>query len=239
MKNSINRLLSIFLLTMVLTACGNQNKKENQETSVKPDTVKEVEPQVILENQYAKVVKVSLAPGEALAAHEGKKRLIYSLSDYSIAWEEAGKDEGVKMWKKGDVHFHEAGSHAAKNNGDSTAEWLAFIKKDADLPECGENTLDNDVNSIAPDFADKRFDNDVFKITEVTIPQGESIPMHAGVNRIIYSLSDYQIAYESEQEGKGEKTFKSGNIHWHEACQHALENTGETEAKFMVVAFKK
>ncbi len=238
MKNSMYYHLSILLLTIVLAACGNQDKKENQEAAEAPETVKAVAPEVVFENQYAEVVKVSLAPGEALAAHKGEKRVIYSLSDYSIEWEEAGKDEGTKTWKKGNIHFHEAGSHAAKNNGDSTAEWLAFVKKDVALPECGENTLENDVNSVAPDFADQRFDNEVFKITEVSLPQGENIPMHAGVNRIIYSLSDYQIVYESDQEGKGEKMFKSGNIHWHEACQHALENTGETEAKFLVIAFK-
>ena len=239
MKNSTYyRHLSILLLTLVLAACGSENKKESQEAAA-PGTDRIVEPEVVFENQYAKVVKVSLAPGEALAPHKGEQRIIYSLSDYSIEWEEAGKDEGVKTWKKGDVHFHEASRHAAKNNGDATAEWLAFVKKDAELPECGENTLENDVNSVAPDFADQRFENDVFKITEVTLPQGENIPTHAGVNRMIYSLNDYQIMYESDKEEKTEKTFKSGDNHWHEACQHALENTGETEAKLLVVAFKK
>jgi predicted component of type VI protein secretion system len=84
MNHSINRLLSIFLLTLILAACGNQDKKETQETSVAPETVRVAEPEMVFENQYAKVVKVSLAPGEALAAHEGKKRMIYSLVVASI-----------------------------------------------------------------------------------------------------------------------------------------------------------
>jgi hypothetical protein len=37
----------------------------------------------------------------------------------------------------------------------------------------------------------------------------------------------------------GEKQFKAGDIHWHEACQHALTNTGNSDAKFLVVSLKK
>ena len=232
MKNSTYyRHLSILLLTIVLAACGNQNKKENQEAAV--------EPEVVFENQYAKAVKVSLAPGEALAAHKGEKRVIYSLADYSIEWEEAGKDEGVKTWEKGDVHFHEAGSHAAKNNGDSAAEWLAFVKKDVALPECGENQIENDVTSVSSEFTNVLIENDDFKVTEVTLPINSNIPMHSGINRMIYSLNDYQIMYESNKEGTIERTFESGDIHWHEACQHGLENIGQTEAKFLVVSYKR
>ena len=62
--------------------------------------------------------------------------------------------------------------------------------------------------------------------------------MHSGVNRIIYSLTDYQLLYESNLEDKGVKEFKTGDLHWHEACSHALENNGETEASFWLWLIK-
>jgi hypothetical protein len=62
--------------------------------------------------------------------------------------------------------------------------------------------------------------------------------MHAGINRIIYSLSDYDIKYDSGKDGSRNETFNQGDVHWHDACRHALENTGQTEAKFLVVGFK-
>jgi len=238
MKNLVQ--LSFLVISLFLFAsCGNQEKENAESTSSEAQVSQEVMPEIVFENDYAKVVKVSLAPGEALAPHEGEERVIYSLTDYSIDWVEQGKKEGTKSWSKGDVHFHKAGQHSAKNSGNTTAEWLAFIKKEAELPDCGENTLENDVNSVVPDFAKQKFDNSVFNITEVSLPQGENIPMHAGVNRIIYSLTDYQVMYESEQVEKEEKSFKTGDIHWHEACAHALENTGSGEARFLVVAYKK
>ncbi len=230
---------SLAMLALLCTACGNQGEKNAESTRTEASTAKEVVPEVVFENDYAKVVKVTLAPGEALASHQGEERVIYSLTDYSIEWEEQGKAEGVKSWNKGDIHVHEAGQHSARNNGNSTAQWLAFVKKKAELPDCSENTLENDVTTVAPDFANQGFENEAFRITEVTLPPGENIPMHSGINRVIYSLTDYRIRYESNREGKGEKSFQTGDAHWHEACKHALENTGNKEARFLVVAYKR
>lgn len=236
--------LNIFLLSsafiLVFSSCGNEkkNKATDSENQVEEKST-EVSPEIIFENEYAKVLKISLAPGESQPTHEGESRVIYSLTDYSIDWEEKGEDLGTKTWKKGEAHYHEAGKHSATNNGTTTAEWLVFTRQNTDLPECGENQIENDVISVSPDFANALLDNNEFKITRVSLPKGGKIPMHAGINRIIYSLTDYQIMYESNKEGKVEKQFKSGDIHWHEACQHRLENIGETEAKYLVVSYKR
>jgi quercetin dioxygenase-like cupin family protein len=228
------------VMLLTLGSCKNEKKTEQIDSETPQETiVKNGERSILFENDYAKVVKVSLAPGESQPAHEGENRVIYSLTDYSIDWKEKGEDLGTKTWKKGDAHFHEAGKHAATNNGTTTAEWLVFIKRSTDLPECGENKIENDVSSVSAEFVKVLLDNDEFKLTEVTLPKGANIPMHSGINRIIYSLTDYQIMYESNKEGKVEKAFKTGDIHWHEACMHSLENLGQTEAKYLVVSYKK
>lgn len=239
MKNSIYHLSSLLALSCLLLACGNKDKTENQQMNESLKNEKEMSPEIVFENDYAKVVKVTLAPAAALEAHQGEDRVIYSLSDYTVDWVEQGKNTSTKSWNQGDVHFHKAGQHSGKNTGNSTAEWLAFIKKNANLPDCNENTLENDVHSVVPDLATLSFDNEAFRVTEVRVPQGVSIPMHAGANRIIYSLSDYQLLYESVEAGKKEGSFKKGDVHWHNACQHTLKNIGETEAKFLVISYKK
>ena len=115
-------------------------------------------------------------------------------------------------------------------------------KKDPEKDKPSEEIV---VKTVSPvvlfenDFAEAIFDNNDFRITKVYLSTGESIPMHSGISRIIYSLSDYDLKYESDTEGKLEKQFNSGDIHWHEACQHALENAGETEATFLVVSYKQ
>ncbi|HBH23221.1 MAG TPA: hypothetical protein DDY13_07335 [Cytophagales bacterium] len=225
---------------LAFSSCGNKKKNEsNNPNSIAEQKVTEVSPQVVFENDYALVSKVSLAPGEFQKVHEGENRVIYSLTDYSIDWEEQGETLGAKSWKKGDVHYHKAGKHSARNNGTTTAEWLVFSKKNTDLPYCEGKTNENDVNSVSAGFTNVLLDNNDFKITEVTLPKGESIAMHSGINRIIYSITEYQIMYKSNEEGNSKKQFQRGEIHWHDACQHALQNIGETEAKFLVVGYKQ
>jgi len=239
-KSYLNIIILSSAFMLVFSSCGSEKKEEstNSKNEVE-EKITKVSPEVIFENDYTKVLKVSLAPGESQPTHNGENRVIYSLTDYSIDWKEQGEKLGTKSWKRGDTHFHKAGEHSAKNNGKTTAEWIVFTKKNADLPNCEQNTLENDVNSVSTEFANVLLDNDEFKITEVTLPKDASIPMHSGINRIIYSLSDYQIVYESDSQDKSEKQFKSDDIHWHEACQHALRNNGETDAKFLVVSYKR
>ncbi len=238
MKTSIYFVTSLIAFTLLLFACGSKDQGKDQKAEESITSAREVSPKVVFDNDYVKVLKVTLAPAESLQAHEGEKRLIYSLSDYSIDWVERGKNEGTRSWKKGNVHFHEAGSHAARNIGESTAEWLVFVRKGTKLPDCPEQFLEKDVHVVTPEVSRQLFDNDHFRMTEVNLPQGGSIPMHSGLNRVIYSLSGYQILYESDKEGKVERSFKPGDVHWHGACQHALENTGKTEARFLVVSYK-
>ncbi|WP_100629912.1 hypothetical protein [Algoriphagus formosus] len=239
MKKSIYHQLGVLALALSVAACGNQNTSTNENVTEEVKETMELGHELVFENDFAKVMKVSLAPGTSQPSHEGENRIIYSLNDYTIEWEEQGENKGEQSWKKGDVHFHEAGDHAAKNNGTTAAEWLVFTKKNTELPSCEGNSVNNDVNTVSSDYTKVLIDNDIFKVTEVSLPSGASIPMHAGINRMIYSVSDFQIAYESDKEGKSEKQFAAGDIHWHEACQHALENIGETEAKFIVVAYKR
>ncbi len=239
-KANVFTVLFCISYTLLISACDSRGPDNGQEaTAVETTQSREVEPKEIFANDYVKVVKVSLAPGEALTPHVGQDRVIYSLTDYTILWEEKGQDQGLKTWKAGDVHAHEAGQHSAQNNGDTKAEWLAFVKKSQQMPDCGNESLQEDINAVAQEYATVRLDNESFRVTEVKLPPSALVPQHSGVHRLVYSLSDYQIRYESDKVEPTEKSFRQGDLHWHEACTHALENTGENEAHFLVVAFKK
>lgn len=227
------------IMLLLLFSCVNKEKNETQNSTTKVEQKNtEIIPKIIFENEYSKVAKISLAPGESQSTHEGENRIIYSLSNYSIDWEEEGEELNSKTFKAGDVHFHEAGKHAAKNNGTTIAEWLVFTKKPKALPNCGDNTIENDVTSVSPDFAQTLFDNDHFKVTKVNLPKGDSISTHSGINRILYSLSNYNLNYQSNTEDQVDKQFKTGDTHWHEACMHSLKNNGDSNASYLLVSYK-
>jgi hypothetical protein len=238
MKKTVVAFPILLVLALALVTACRSEKKSDQEGTEQKITVKQVEPLSVFENDFVEVVSVSLEPGEELASHEGEMRLIYSLSDYSIAWEEKGEDLGTKPWKHGDVHVHSAGQHWAKNTGDARAEWIAFVRKTSELPTCEDLSLEKDVNLVAGEAATMIYEDDNFRLTEINLGPGESLPMHDGINRVVYAMSDYTISYWSDETNSEEKHFQKGEAHWHEGCQHSIQNTGDSGARFLVIAFK-
>jgi len=230
-----NRILMVVLITgtsfLLMLACASGDR-ENIETEQN-----QVQPETLFENELAHVVKVTLLPGEELESHEGSNRAIYSLNDYSIEWIVDGESEGEKSWSEGDVHVHGEDTHSAINTGSAEAEWLAFTRK-TEMPDVEMQNLENDVNSLEGDFAELIYDDELFRITEVTLAAGESIPSHDGIHRIIYSLSDYTLNYQSEESEQEERSFEAGDAHWHTPGTHAMDNIGDTEARFLVISYK-
>lgn len=227
----------LFLGMFLLFACRTE-KKKGPDTDAETEMTTSEDPIVLLENDYVRVAQVTLAPGEGQAPHEGGTRLIYALSDYNIDWQQGGEDLGKKMWSRGDVHTHKPGSHAAVNTGDSKAEWVVFERKTAELPTCEGLSLDKDVSAVGGEAVEVVYEDENFRVIEVALNPGDALPMHDGVNRVIYALSDYTINYGTDATEALEKRFNKGTAHWHEGCQHAIENTGDSEARFLVVAFK-
>jgi len=228
-KSLLVVLAGISLLLTTACASGDSENAGAEQNQTQPET--------LLENEFAHVVKVSLEPGQELASHEGSDRVIYSLNDYSIEWIVNGESEGEKSWTEGDVHVHGEDTHSAINTGSADAEFLAFTRKTG-LPDVEMQSLENDVTTLEGDFAELIFDNELFRVTEVTLASGESIPSHDGIHRIIYSLSDYTLSYESEESGTVERIFETGNAHWHTPGTHSMNNIGDTEARFLVVSYK-
>lgn len=223
---------------LLINSCAETRKDKSEADAVDAALTESVEPEIVFENSYVQMVKVHLDPGQRLVSHQGAPRAIYSLADYSLQWEENGQDLGRKSWQKGEVHFHESGIHSAKNIGDQAAVWVAFVHKGNKLPDCPEDLLDKDVNAVSPDYATLMFENDLMRITRVDLPTGASIPRHSGINRLIYSLTDYSLKYEDENEEVGIWDFGQDTVHWHEACEHSVENAGEDLVSYLVVAFK-
>ena len=227
--------LSLVLAALLMFACTPKKEEEvvADIVAAAPDMAR-----LIFENDFVRAVEFSLQPGQALPMHQGGPRVVYSLSDYRIMWTE-GPQSVEKEWLRGEAHWHEAIDHAVENIGDTEARYLVVTRHDAELPEAGEYDLDKD--AAAADEAHSRmvFDNDHVRIIEVMIPAGEAQPLHHGLNRLIYSLSDYTIRYTSDRMAEKETAFAAGDAHWHGADEHAVANIGETDAHFLIFAFKK
>lgn len=192
---------------------------------------------LVFENEYVRVLRFDVAPGETVPMHAGDKRLIYSLDDYTITWREAGQAETVKSWKMGDVHVHEALEHGLTNTGDTPARFLVFERLDTALPQS--------VAAQAPDIVEADtghagllFENEDFRVAHVGLAPGEAQPLHEGGWRAVYSLTDYTISWQEGDQPVVSKQWAAGQAHWHEPGPHKAVNSGDTPAEWLVVTFR-
>lgn len=223
-------IITCFSIMLFVGGCGQQQEKDT--------TTHQANATDQFENEYIKVTEFMLKPGDKLPLHKGDPRAIYALSNFKIKWTE-GDQVSEKEWKKGDVHWHDALEHAVENIGDTDANYLVVSRKELALPEAGDYDIAQDASQLDSEHANSIFENEHIRIIEVKIATGESQPMHHGINRLIYSLTSYQIEYTSEQMDTKNSKIEAGDIHWHTADKHSVKNNGETLAHYLIFEFKQ
>ena len=224
------RFLFGFGLLGLCAACATSVSTKGRVSSESLDDIVRSKPEVASElyaGDYVRVIEFTLPPGAALPAHEGKRRLVYSLNDYVLEWREGDGPIEEKTWSAGAVHAHEALAHQARNLGETTAEFLIVERLGAPLPE----TPPVDPKASGPPAV---YTDSHFRVRRVRLAPGESVESHAGTYRAIYSLSDYTLSWQSN--GATEtKRWSKGQAHWHGPDEHAVSNVGESPAEWVVI----
>ncbi|MEM1268574.1 MAG: hypothetical protein AAGI08_00875 [Bacteroidota bacterium] len=79
--------------------------------------------EVIFDNDFAEVHRVTLQPGAGLPPHRGYARAVYALTGYTV---EFTGDDGAReeRYDAGQAHAHAAGDHTVENAGTTVAEFL-------------------------------------------------------------------------------------------------------------------
>lgn len=240
------RILTFAALTLVIAGCGNQADtppvEESEDTlptaaAVPSDLSALSSPYVDtpLSNEIVDVHRVTLPAGESLSPHEGGARVIYSLSAYEVSLDTDGMSE-TNSFSDGDIHAHGAGVHSIENVGSGEASFVVFERMDAPLPEAraeGETSIPSPAEGA---MEEKLFGGDIAEVHRITLEPGARLAEHRGYPRAIYSLSDYTLAFTGDA-GTVERTFTSGDAHYHDPGEHTVENVGEAAAEFLVVEF--
>lgn len=194
--------------------------------------------QLVFENEYVRVLNITLEPGDKQPLHFGENRLIYALSNYTIKY--YLEDDATEIpWNEGGIHWHEAGKHAVENVGETIADYLVIERKAIELSVESDGITETEVMIQDTEYATAVFENDYAHVVRVHLPAGSTIPEHDGINRLVYSLSDYTIRYTSEIKGTVETEFEAGDIHWHSPGVHSVENIGDSEASYIVFSLKQ
>lgn len=229
---------TLLLLGIILLAAPTANGQQTDTTAAVEDVEQATgeKAQRLFENEYAEVMRVELAPGDSLPRHEGGARVVYALGDYTIRFQQDGRDV-ERSFSQGDVHFHEAGVHTVENAGDSAAAFIIFERREAGLPSAPAVEEETGLGEEAPAKEEELLSNDAFEVHEVTLEPGQRLPDHTGYARIVHALSDYEVTFMQGGE-EATRSFSRGDVHFHEAGVHAIRNAGDGAAEFLVVELK-
>ncbi len=237
------RITSLFaaLSAVSLIACSRERAPASAQTaeSTVVATITSSEARTnLFSNEYVEVFTITLGPGKQLPPHPGGARAIYALSDYTVRLTQNGETT-EQSWKIGEAHAHGAGEHSLENIGTTEAKLLVVMRTGQTLSPSGVTLTPPKTTPSGSGPSKMLLSNDDFAVAEVRLPAGATLPRHPGLARIVYSLSDYTISYTSNDLPAKSQSFTTGETHWHEADEHVITNTGATEARFMMVQFKR
>jgi quercetin dioxygenase-like cupin family protein len=233
------------MLVVALVGCGNVAEE------APPAAPSEVEPvadiaaaapeavSVVLENEWARVMRFTLEPGAELPRHDASERAVYALSDYTIEWTEGDEAPVEKSWTAGQAHWHAGGPHSVLNTGSSVAQFLVFERRGAALPGEEQATDEAEAAQSSPEHVQTLLDNEAVRVAEVTLEAGQSTGRHQGGYRVIYALSDYTIRWAEGDADPVEVSWTEGQAHWHQPAEHEVDNTGDSTARYLVVTFMR
>jgi hypothetical protein len=217
------------LVTAMLAACTAPQADDPGSTPGEPR-------RVLLDNEFVEVFTLTVNPGSSLPAHTGQARVVYSLGDYRVRYTEGGQSREAD-WRSGDVHSHRAGDHGLDNVGTSPARLLIVARKNGPLTTT--DTPRPEAAGASTPYTHLVLDDAQFLVTEVHLPAGAAIPAHQGLDRVVFALSDSTLRYEADGAPARETTHTSGEAHWHAADRHAVTNTGETEARYLLFQLRR
>lgn len=239
---------------------GDEEEEEGMEVLYGPAPRESRFAERVFSNEYVRVIRVTLPPGETLPPHDEDARLVLSLSDYLVAYREPLReeidgenptdveDDRVEDYARGECHWHEGGLHAVRNVGETVADFLVFVRTDVGLPSAdggglgdggdGEGGAAERVDELAPDFADVWFGNGTARVVRVLLPPDEVLPVHDAPARLLYALESFRVTFLTVDGDAIERTLDAGDFEWHDPERHAVANTSDLPAEFLVIGWE-
>ena len=102
--------------------------------------------------------------------------------------------------------------------------------------EDNSEIMRNMVAAVA-DHAELLFENEHVAAIKFELDPGDKLPAHECSEHVVYALSSFEITSSLNQE-QSQEILRRGQAYWRGACTHSAENTGKTDARYIVVTRK-
>jgi hypothetical protein len=197
-------------------------------------------PQVPIDNDQARVVKVVDQPHAKGQPHEHKlnRVMIYLSPGRQEITPQGGKTE-VLEFKPGDVKWSPAsGMHVSEITSDQP---VTTVEVELKKPGGSTAKVNAALDPVKVDPGDYKveFENSQVRVVRVKIGAHQKVPLHEHVlNRVVVYLTDQNGAMTTP-DGKTESAqHKAGEVSWAGPTRHREENLRDGPFEAVVVEFK-
>ncbi len=83
------------------------------------------------------------------------------------------------------------------------------------------------------------FNNKQVRVLDYHLKPGEKTPMHSHPNHVIYPFTGGTMKFTLADGKTNTATAKAGQVVWHDAETHTVENVGKTETHGLDIELKK
>jgi quercetin dioxygenase-like cupin family protein len=228
----------VLAMAALLAACG---RKPSAPEESGPPVPLQQDPthHLVLENEYVRVYRVSLAPGASTKLHRHDRDYVsVILSNAQLAGFSPGRPRESIRRQEGQVRFTPAGLiHGNTNTGTSEFRCLVveLLKPLGDKAESqqagGERALDIGHGHVE----DVLLDNPRVRVTELQIAPGAGTDENAGGHpRLLVWLEGGELIAEDGEQIRGSK----GELSWLRPGGGRMRNAGHHPAHVMLLEFK-
>jgi quercetin dioxygenase-like cupin family protein len=95
-----------------------------------------------------------------------------------------------------------------------------------------------DAAEAAPNVYTVLFENERVRLLQARVKPGDSSPMHAHPNYLVYSLEDGTVTFTAASGDSADVELKAGQTMWREAEEHSAKNPGSTDVVALLFELK-
>jgi quercetin dioxygenase-like cupin family protein len=190
----------------------------------------------LLENDHVRVCELTVKTGDKVAMHSHPDHVVYILkgAEMKLSYPEGkGQPKELKQ-KPGETLWIPSQTHEGENIGKEDFLAVVFELKGSAAASASAEKKTAEI----PEHAKVLFENERVRVIETVLKPGDKSAMHSHPANVIYAVTAAKAKFTDAEGKTSEKELAAGQTVWSEPVKHAVENTGQAEARVLNVELK-
>lgn len=190
-----------------------------------------------LDNQWVRVLRLKLAPGETTSTHVHQNVVAVLLTDVRVAVTNADGTTQQINRKAGDVLYQPGmPAHGEQNMSDQPLEVVLVELKPGAAGDSAPVTLDP--VTLDPDHHPVLIDNPRLRVIRTILEPRLKSPMHEHPHYVVVYLTELHTTMKMADGREVDNPRRPGEVAWRDALKHETENIGEKTAVEIQIELK-